>query len=64
MKKCGDDDPWKVVRFAKDPWKVVGFAKDPWRLGATMGAKLIGDEGEGLESDEEKAKYLTKRNCK
>ena len=38
------------------------FAKDPWRLKATMRAKLVGDEGEELESDEEKASYLAKRN--
>ena len=43
---------------------VVGFAIDPWRLKATMGSKLVGDDGEGLESDEEKASYLAACNFK
>ena len=48
----------------EDPWQVVGFAKDPWRLKATMGSKIVGDEGQELETDEEKANHLALRNFK
>ena len=48
----------------EDPWQVVGFAKDPWRLKATMGSKIVGDEGQELETDEDKANHLALRNFK
>ena len=43
---------------------MVGFAKDPWRLKAIMGSKIMGDEGQELETDEEKANHLALRNFK
>ena len=43
---------------------MVGFAKDPWRLKATIGSKIIRDEGQELETDEEKANHLALRNFK
>ena len=42
----------------------MGFIKDLWRLRASIGSKMVGDNGEELESNEEKALYLATHTFK
>lgn len=48
----------------EDLQQVVGFTKDLWRLKTTMGSKIVGDEEQELETNEEKANYLILKNFK